>query len=173
MQPIAQLEDAEPGVLGGNPDVAGQRQFKAGADDMTVQRRDHRLGHPVPAAGQAATQPHGGIAPRRHHVGAPPARDEALEVRAGAETAPGPGQDGDGGLVIGGEPVPDRGQSGVHPVVYRVQRRRPVQDHMGDPVGDRVARVGGIGGRHGHDRQLPGPAVVETGPTTCGRQTLA
>ena len=126
--PEAAAEDAEDGVLGGDAQVAPQRQLDPAGDGVALDRRDDGLGE----------RETGGAHGPGSLVGDGPAvaLGHRLEVGAGAERTLGPGEDGDGLPVVGVE-----GQEGLAQLV-------------GADAVDGVAALGAVDGDDG-DRAFP------------------
>jgi hypothetical protein len=100
---------AEPCRLGGEPDVAGQRDAEASAVGGAVDCRDHGLPKSVYPRGEvrdALLPAHAG--PRELGAAARLRRARVGQVQTRAESAPGPGDHHHPAVVIGADAV-DRG----------------------------------------------------------------
>ena len=128
----ADVHEAELGVLGHDADVALHRQGEPDADGVTVDRRDDGLPH-VPRrrlhgrSGEVVTLR------RRERVAA------RLHVGAGAEGAPGAGDDDRAHAVVGVARGVGAAEAGAHGAAERVE---PIGSVQGDDC-DTVCRLDG------------------------------
>ncbi len=119
-QPDPGVGVGEPGLLGGDQDVAVQRQLEPAGDGRAVDGADHRLGHRRPLRRDVGQL--GGVA-------------QFLEVEARAEHRVGAGEDDDVDGVVG-LGIAQRGEElGAQRRRQRVAGLRPVQRQGADPVG--------------------------------------
>ncbi len=120
---VLHLRIAEHGVLGGEAEVAVERERHPHADAIAVQRGDHGL---VEGNAHSGDRPHQDIG--RHHA---PGAVDLLDIRAGAEgLRPRARQDGDPHLAVVGDLLPDRAQPLLGRHVQRIEHLRPVErDH--------------------------------------------
>ena len=114
-EPDARLGQAQRGVLGGDDDVARERDLEPAAEREAVHRGDDRL-HQIEARGEAAEA---GLRHARHAVLGGP-----LEIVAGRERALArAGEDRDPAVGVGREVVPD-------PLELLVRRRMQRVHHL-------------------------------------------
>ena len=127
-RPDAPVGDCQEGILGGDPDVGGERQRHAGPRGRAVDRRDHRIGNAADVD-DGVVESLGAAADLRGQVDVlvRHAALEPVDVAAGAEGAPGAGHDQrpDRGAV--GEPGGGGGQLADQLRAHRVQCVRAVQ----------------------------------------------
>ena len=144
----ARLERAELRPLGGDPDVARQRQLEPAGQRPAVDGGDRRLGDPVQAAREPAEAGRDVVAhPARRRL-LDDRRDVGLEVGAGAEGVAGAGEDRDVDRVVVAEVLPGRPEQLVQLGVDRVLGLGPV-DASGRRSG-RASRTSSFGIGRGH-----------------------
>ena len=146
------LGQRDAGVVGGDAQVAVQRQLDAGPEAEAVQRRDAEHGQPlepIPDVALVAGVAGGEQAGRGPELG---------DVGAGREGArPGPAEEQHPHVEIDGHGVEVAPQLVAHGQVDGVERRGPVQRQRGDAGrGLRVEQNGRVGGRH-RPRRRRGP----------------
>ena len=127
-QADARLGQAEAGAVGGDHDVAGQRDLEAAAGRHAVDGGDQRLGAVVAARDrrEARARSDALLAVGRR-------LGRRLEVVAGAERpVAGAGDDRHPGVVVALEVVEDLDQLGVRVRVQRVHPLGPVERHVRD-----------------------------------------
>ena len=150
-QPDARFGQGEDGVLGGDDEVAGERDLEAATHGNAIHRGDHRLVE-VMALGQAGEA--GGR--RRPAL----AGGLHLQIVAGGKGAvAGARHDGDPQIRVGGELVPDLVEFLMRLAVQGVHHLRPVQRDDAQPafiLHDAVA-IGGHGCCSLRLSRLPGP----------------
>ena len=128
---------AEPCRLGGDPDVAGQRDAEPSAVGGTVDRRDHRLPKTVYPRGQvcdAFLPAH--ARPRELRAAARLCWVRVGEVKTRAESPPRPGDHHDPAVVVGADAIKRGVQLLDYLVVQRVELLGPVERQHRD-VGTR------------------------------------
>ena len=136
-QADARLRQPEAGMVGGDDDVARERQLEAAADGDAVDRGDHRLRAVEVARDAPERRPR--VALDVTAVGRPRGRD--LEVVAGAERPLArPGEDRDPHVGVVAEVLPDLGELEVGLEVQRVHHLGAVQRDVRDPPALLVGR---------------------------------
>src|SRR5262245_19134807 len=110
----------------GDAQVTPQRELEPAGDGVTLDGGDDRL------VEQHARRPHGPVAVRGRPI-APAGRD-GLEVRAGAERAPGAGEHGHRAVVVAAEGAERLGQSLRRRAIDRVADLRTVDGHDDDAI---------------------------------------
>jgi hypothetical protein len=119
---VQRIASCEPGVQGADRYVGQQGHHRARADGDAVDRRHDRLlavddvGDQVAHLGEHV----------RHAIVVPGHPPDHVQVAAGRERLPGPGDHGHPRLRIGGDLGPDAGEFAVHLLVGRVVPVRPV-----------------------------------------------
>ena len=117
---------AEHGVAGRHPQVAPERQLEAAGHGMPLHRGHDRL------VEQHAAGPHGPVGRNVDPDPVAAATSKRLEVGAGAERPPRPGENGHEKRVVGLETAEGGGQIGGGGLVDGVADLGPVDDHHRD-----------------------------------------
>ena len=122
-EPDLPEELAEAGPVGGDDEIAAQRQVRAGADGVAVHHRDRRLGevhqpedHAIERLDARAALG-GGVTPGAHR----------LDVAARAEISAGAGEDHHARRLVGLDLVEHARQLAAHHEIERVEGLRSIQ----------------------------------------------
>ena len=157
----AREHEAELRRAGSDADVHRQGHGDADADGRAVDGRDDRLFRFEDAQGDAAAAVaavlQARVVPFRVVEGA----GAGGQVGAGAERAPGAGDDDRAHVVVGVGLAEGRDQLVAHQARERVQLVGPVQGDRGDTIGDVVADV--LVGVHAGDSMLAAVRLLQSG----------